>query len=123
MTECKYLSPIGKDQIIRYLDLVAYHYYSQNCENVYLLLITDDTKEPTLLTKYRNPKEIEHRVTRIRPHVDYKKISAALANNVGWISWKAILQVLEELLRARLTYSEKKIVEELVCYMRYKLGS
>jgi len=115
LIECKYLSPIGKDQIIRYLDLVAYHYYSQNCEDVYLLLITDDTKEPTLLTKYRNPKEIEHRVTRIRPHIDYKKINAALAKNIGWISWNVILQVLEELLNARLPYSEKKIVEELAC--------
>ena len=81
-------------------------------------LITYDAKEPAPLTKYRNPKNIEDRVTKIRPHVDYKRISAALANNIGWISWKAVLQVLEELLSLRLPYSEKRMVEELVCYMR-----
>lgn len=123
MTECKYLSAIGKDQIMRYLDLAAYHYYSQNCKNVYFLLISNNAKEPAPLTIYRNPNKIEDRVTRIRLHVDYEKISAALANNIGWISWNDILQILEELLSARLTYSEKKIVQELVCYTRYKLGS
>ena len=123
MTECKYRSPIGKNQIIHYLNLAAYHYYSQDFENVYFFLITDDAKEPVSLRKYRNPKEIEDRVTRIRLHVDYEKISAALAKNIRWISWKDILQILEELLRFRLPYSEKKIVEELACYMRYKLRS
>ncbi len=113
----------GKGQIIRYLDLAAFHYYFQNCESVYFLLISDDAKEPASLTKYRNPKEIEDRVTRIRPHVDYEKISAALANNIGWISWKAVLQILEGLLSIRLTYTQEKIVQELVCYMRFKLGS
>ena len=123
LIECKLLSPIGKGQILRYLDLAAYHYYSQSCQNVYFLLITKDQREPHELTRYRDPKEIEPKLTKIRPHADYKRVSAALAQNIGWISWADILEIIDGLPRASLPYSERQIIEELIHYMNYKLSS
>ena len=123
LIECKLLSPIGKGQIIRYLDLAAYHFYSRSCEKVHLLLISNDESEPEALTKYRNPREIEPKLTKIRPYVDYRRVSAALAQNIGWISWNDILEILDGLSHTSLPYSERKIVEELQRYMNFKLGS
>ena len=123
LTECKYRSRIENTQIIRYLDIAAYHYCSHNCEEVYFLLISKHQSEPPQLTRYRNPREIELRLTKDRPHVDYKRASIALANNIGWISWMDILRMLEDLSHTRLTYSEGKLIEELVRYLKHKLGS
>lgn len=130
MVETKYVSTITKenlqrgtrDQVIRYLDLLAYHYHTGNCKDAYFLLITNDSNEPPLLTKYREPKEIESGLSRIRPHVDYKSISAALAHNLGWISWKAIVQILEDIRSTvDLHFSEERITELLITYLRFKL--
>ena len=129
MVETKYRSTIQKenprkgtrDQVIRYLDLLAYHYYSCNFKDVYFLLVTNDSNEPQLLTNYRDPKEIEPGLSKIRPHVDYKSISTALAHNLGWISWKAVLQILEEMRSTvNLHFSEEKIIEQLILYLKFK---
>jgi hypothetical protein len=121
LTECKYLSPFREEQIIRYLDLAAYHHYSYDCQNVYLLLISNDPQEPAQLTRHRNPREIEEKLTKIRPHVDYKKVSAALAKNIGWISWGILLRMLDDLPVDRLPHSEGKIIQELILYISHKL--
>jgi hypothetical protein len=130
IVETKYGSTVTKenpqkgtrDQVIRYLDLLAYHYHGCNCKDAYFLLITNDPNEPPLLTKYRDPKEIEPGLSRIRPHVDYKSISTALAHNLGWISWKGILQTLEEIRRTvDLHFSEEKIIDLLITYLKFKL--
>jgi len=131
MVETKYGSTITKenlrkgtrDQVIRYLDLLAYHYHTCNCKDAYFLLITNDSNEPPLLTKYRDPQEIESGLSRIRPHVDYKSISTALAHNLGWISWKAIVRILEEIRSiVNLHFSEDKIIEQLALYLKHKVG-
>jgi hypothetical protein len=131
MIETKYGSTIQNgnlrkgtpDQVIRYLDLLAYHYHSCNSNDAYFLLVTNDPKEPQLLTKYRDPKKIEPRLSRIRPHVDYKRISTTLAHNLRWISWKAILEILEEMRGiVNLHFSEDKIIEQLVLYLKHKVG-
>jgi hypothetical protein len=131
IVETKYGSTITKenlrkgtrDQVIRYLDLLAYHYHGCNCKDAYFLLITNDSSEPPLLTKYRDPKEIEPGLSRIRPHVNYRTISTTLAHNLGWISWKGMVQILEAIRTTlNLHFSEGKIIEQLILYLKQKIG-
>jgi len=47
--------PARRDQVIRYLDLAAYHYLNHpgSVKEVYFVLIMDTEKPPWVLTRYR----------------------------------------------------------------------
>ena len=61
--EAKYLAPVSlrttrdsrRDQVIRYLDLAAYHYlnHPDSVKEFYFVLIIDTDKPPWVLTRYR----------------------------------------------------------------------
>ena len=61
--EAKYLAPVNlrtthdsrRDQIIRYVDLAAYHYlnHPDSVKEFYFVLIIDTDKPPWILTRYR----------------------------------------------------------------------
>jgi hypothetical protein len=62
--EAKYLAPVNlrtthdsrRDQVIRYLDLAAYHYlnHPDSVKEFYFILIIDTGKPPWILTRYRS---------------------------------------------------------------------
>ena len=122
VVECKFMSPVDEDQIIRYLDLIAFHRYQNNCEDTYFILLTAAKTEPEVLKKYRDPEQIRARINELRPFVNYNNLCANLAQNLGWLSWKSILHIIEGIATANLHYSEMQIIKDLKLYLRYKLN-
>ncbi len=127
MIECKYLAKIRytgddktDDQIQRYQNLSAYHFYSDHCKNVYLLLISNDENQGAFITEHRDLGKIKTHIHQIRPHVNYDKISVNLAQNLGWLLWTDLIEIMEGISTETLGYSEKKIIEELIGYIKYK---
>jgi len=66
--EAKYLAPVNlrttsdprRDQIIRYLDLAAYHYlnHPDSVKEFYFVLIVDTEKPPWILTRYKSQRNL-----------------------------------------------------------------
>jgi len=120
--ECKYLAPVDEEQIIEYLELIVHHYHDSNCADVFFLLITMDGSEPKILSKYRDPAQIEGSIERFRYVSDPEELYQNLSNNIGWISWKSLLNVVERIPAANRHYSEKEIIEDLKKYLRFKIN-
>ena len=123
ITECKYRSCIRMEQLVQYLNLIAHLHYETLCQDVYFLLITTDESEPEVLSQFRDADILAKHIEQMRPHTDYKRLCINLSQNIGWISWAGILQIIETILAADLHYSERQIINDLVCYLRYKLNS
>jgi len=72
--EAKYLAPVNlrtasdprRDQIIRYLDLAAYHYlnHPDSVKEFYFVLIIDTERPPWILTRYRYDQNLINALTR-----------------------------------------------------------
>ena len=120
--ECKYLAPLDEDQIGRYFDLIAFHYYQKHCEDTYLLLLTNDKTEPDILKKYRDTQHIRAKINELRPFVNYNNLCANLAQNLGWLSWQHIQNIIESIPADNLHYSVRAIIDDLKKYFVKKLG-
>jgi len=131
--EAKYLAPVSlktthdrhRDQVIRYLDLAAYHYLNSTqgpITQFYLILITDLDDPPWILSRYRSPGNLAKGLTD--PGFIGKNrndVSKLLADSIGWTSWgkiKDILKLTRENFRAE---AEKRFVDDLVFYLEYKI--
>jgi len=132
LIECKFrstLQPEGsrnarRDQVARYLDAAVFNYWpdSKTSRQIYFILLTDTAEEPPILSLYRNPRKILENLSQSSPFLDYEAISHTLAGNIGWISWKDLLAILETSARKRLPPIEGMIVKDLILYLKRKVG-
>jgi hypothetical protein len=97
-------------------------HYENYCRDIYFLLITDDEMEPKELSQFRDADNLEEFIEQLRPHTDYKRLCIHLSQNIGWISWRQILHILEGISIANLHYSEQAIIKDLQLYLSYKLN-
>jgi hypothetical protein len=129
--EAKYLAPISqktthdadRNQIIRYLDLAAYHFlnYPGSAIDFYLILITDTEEPPMVLTHYLLPKKLIEGISSgglfgIRHH-----LFDLLAEGTGWISWDNLNKILKNTRDQFQTQVEKHFLDDLILYLTYKL--
>jgi hypothetical protein len=131
LIECKFKSSVNmgrvgslvRDQLARYLDAAAFNYWTDSStkREIYLILLTDTECEPEILSRYRNPKTLLACLTQARPFVDYEQVSEMLARNIGWTTWRNLLQILESQVTKELPPVESMVIADLVEYLRYKL--
>jgi hypothetical protein len=101
--EAKYLATVNlrtthdsrRDQIIRYLDLAAYHYlnHPDSIKEFYFVLIIDTEKPPWVLTRYRHNQNLFKGLTNpglFKPPVD---VGCLLLKGIGWLSWKQLRKI------------------------------
>jgi hypothetical protein len=112
-----------RDQVIRYLDAAIFNYWPESNSNreIFFLLLTDTLREPETLSKYRNAQQIYDELTKVRLHVDYGEVSEMLAKNIGWATWRDLLQILESQIAKGLPLVESMIVGDVIDYLRFKL--
>jgi hypothetical protein len=128
--EAKYLAPISqktthdadRNQIIRYLDLAAYHFlnYPGSAIDFYLILITDTEESPKVLTQYRFPKRIIEGLAGPGLFGNRKDIGDRLAKGLGWISWHNVNDILKST-RKEFRMAERKFLDDMIPYLTYKL--
>ncbi len=129
--EAKYLAPVSlrtthdsqRDQVIRYLDLAAYHYlnHPDSVKEFYFVLIIDTEKPPWILTRYRHHQNLIKELTNqglFKPPVDTSKL---LSKGIGWLTWKQLRKILEITKGHFRTQAERKFVEDLILYLDYKI--
>ena len=130
LIECKFRSSVNmgrvgslvRDQLARYLDAATFNYWpdSGTEREIYLILLTDTECEPEILSRYRNPKTVLACLTQARPFVDYERVSEMLARNIGWTTWRNLLQILERQNLKEVSEVEAMIIKDLIQYLKYK---
>lgn len=131
LIECKFKATVnmgrpgtmGRDQLARYIDAAAFNYWpdSNARREIFLLLLTDTAMEPEILSHYRNPEKVFECLTQTSPFVDYEHVSQAFARNIGWVTWKDILKILDRLNVKTVGPTEAMITRDVIEYLRYKL--
>jgi hypothetical protein len=130
LIECKFKSPVNmgrsgneRDQLARYIDSAVFNLWpdSNTKRDIYLILLTDTKEEPEILSQYRSPEAVFACLTKARPFIDYEEVSEMLARNIGWITWRDLLAILEIQDPKRLPLIESMIISDLIDYLRYKL--
>jgi hypothetical protein len=129
--EAKYLAPVNlrttsdprRDQIIRYLDLAAYHYlnHPDAVKEFYFVLIIDTEKPPWILTRYRYNQNLVKRLTSpglFKPPVDTSRL---LSRGIGWLTWKQLRKNFVAIKAHFRIDAERKFVEDLIVYLDYKI--
>jgi hypothetical protein len=129
--EAKYLAPVSlrtsndprRDQVIRYLDLAAYHFlnHPDSLREFYFVLIIDTEKPPWILTRYRHNQTLIKGLTNpglFKPPVDAGRL---LSKGIGWLTWKQFRKILEITKGHFRTEAEVKFVEDLIVYLDYKI--
>ena len=129
--EAKYLAPVSlrttndihRDQVIRYLDLAAYHFlnHPDRVKEFYFVLIIDTDKPPWILTRYRYNQTLIKGLTSpglFNPPMDTARL---LSKGIGWLTWKQLRKILEATKLHFRTEAERKFVEDLIVYLDYKI--
>jgi hypothetical protein len=129
--EAKYLASVNlrttsdprRDQIIRYLDLAAYHYlnHPDGVKEFFFVLIIDTDKPPWILTRYRYNQNLVNGLTSsglFKPPVDTGKL---LSKGIGWLTWKQLRKILEATKGQFTTAPERRFVDDLIIYLDYKI--
>ncbi len=129
--EAKYLAPVSlrttndikRDQVIRYLDLAAYHYlnHPDGVKEFYFVLIIDSETPPWVLTRYRYDRNIIKGLTGpglFKPPVDTGRL---LSKSIGWLSWAHLKRILEITRPQFMTQAERKFAGDLIMYLDYKI--
>lgn len=122
--EAKYLAPVNlrttsdprRDQIIRYLDVAAYHYlnHPDGLREFYFVLIMDTEKPPWVLTRYRYNQNLTKGLTNpglFKPPLDTNRL---LSRGIGWLTWKQLMKILEITKTQFRTQAEKRFVDDLI---------
>ena len=112
-----------RDQIIRYLDLAAYHFlnHPDSVKEFYFVLIIDTEKPPWILTRYRYNQNLIKGLTSpglFKPPVDTSRF---LSKGIGWLSWKQLRKILEITRDQFRTQAERRFVDDLIVYLDYKI--
>jgi hypothetical protein len=129
--EAKYLAPLNlrttsdprRDQIIRYLDLAAYHYlnHPDSVKEFYFVLIIDTEKPPWILTRYKFQRNLVKGLTHHGLFPVNEDIGSLLSKGIGWLTWKQLRKVLESTKGHFRTETERRFVEDLTVYLDYKI--
>ncbi len=129
--EAKYLAPVSlrtthdknRNQIIRYLDLAAYHYlYPPNrVKEFYFILITGSEKAPWILKRYRSPHNLQKGLTNPGLFATQEQAIDLLSKGIGWLSWSRIKETLTIIRGEFGTRVEKRFVDDLILYLDYKI--
>jgi hypothetical protein len=129
--EAKYLAPVSlrtthdknRNQIIRYLDLAAYHYlYPPNrLKEFYFILITGSEKPPWILTRYRSPNNLRKGLTDPGLFATKDDVANLLSKGIGWLSWSQVREILTIIREEFQTKVEKKFLDDLILYLDYKI--
>jgi hypothetical protein len=132
LIECKYRSGVQgegfpssrRDQVARYLDAAIFNFWpdSGTPREIYFILLTDTPEEPFILSQYRSPRKVFESLSQTSPFWDYEAISHAMAGNIGWMTWRDILKILENHGGRRLTPVETMIIKDLALYLKRKVG-
>ena len=129
--EAKYLAPVSlrtthdkdRNQIIRYLDLAAYHYLypPDRVKEFYFILITGSEKPPWILTRYRSPKNLRKGLTDPGLFATREDFANLLSKGIGWLSWGKVKEILTIIKEEFKTPVEKRFVDDLILYLDYKI--
>jgi len=129
--EAKYLAAISpktthdphRNQIIRYLDLAAYHFlnYPGSAIECFLILITDTEEPPSVLTHDLLPKKVAESLASPGLFGNPKDIIDLLTKGTGWISWENLNEMLKSTRDKFRTSVEEKFLDDLILYLTYKL--
>jgi hypothetical protein len=122
--EAKYLAPLNlrttsepqRHQIIRYLDLAAYHYlnHPDGVKEFYFVLIIGTEKPPWILTRYKSQRNLLEGLTHHGLFKVNQDIGTLLSKGVGWLTWKQLRKILEITREHFRTDTERKFVEDLI---------
>jgi hypothetical protein len=128
--EAKYLATIAsktthdpdRNQIIRYLDLAAYHHlnYPGAVRDFYLILIMDTDEPPRVLTHCLLPKKLIEELSGPGLFGNRSDIIDLLVKGTGWISWHNLNQLLKRT-RDEFGMAERRFLDDLILYLTYKL--
>jgi hypothetical protein len=129
--EAKYLAPVSlrtsndprRDQVIRYLDLAAYHFlnHPDSVKEFYFVLIVDTEKPPWILTRYRYNQTLIKGLTNpgfFKPPVEAGRL---LSKGIGWLSWNQLRRILEFIRGEFRTEAERRFVDDLIVYLDHKI--
>ena len=129
--EAKYLAPVSlrtsndprRDQVIRYLDLAAYHFlnHPDSVKEFYFVLIIDTEKPPWILTRYKSQTNLFKGLTHHGLFQMNQDIGSVLSKGIGWLTWKQLRKILEITRGQFRTGVERKFVEDLIVYLDYKI--
>ncbi len=129
--EAKYLAPVGlrttndihRDQVIRYLDLAAYHFlnHPDTVKEFYFVLIMDIEKPPWVLTRYRNHQNLMKGLTNPGLFKPPAEAGRLLSKGIGWLTWKQLRKILEIEKEHFRTETERRFVGDLIVYLDYKI--
>jgi len=129
--EAKYLAPVSlrtthdkyRDQVIRYLDLAAYHYlnYPAGVKEFYFVLITDTERPPWAFARYRQDRNIRKGLTGPGLFGLPMDTANTLSKGLGWISWRQLKMILETTREEFGTEVERRFVDDLILYLNYKI--
>jgi hypothetical protein len=77
-----------RDQIIRYLDLAAYHYlnHPDAVKEFYFVLIIDTEKPPWILTRYKFQHNLINGLTHHGLFQVNQDVSSMLSKGIGWLT-------------------------------------
>jgi len=103
-----------RDQIVRNLD-VGLSYSQKFKKRFFLLIVTNESKPPELLTYYReHPAELERKLF-------YRK-GINLISCLAWTNWSKIMNTLKEKLE-KFSPMERRFVNDLIKYLKIKTFS
>lgn len=102
-----------RDQIVRNLD-VGLSYSQKVKKRFFLLIITNESKPPELLTYYReHPTELDRKLP-------YRK-GLDLISCLAWTNWSEIVNTLKEKLE-EFSLVERRFVNDLLKYLEIKIS-
>jgi hypothetical protein len=112
-----------RDQVIRYLDLAAYHYpnHPDGVKELHFVPILDSVKLPWVLTRYWYHQNLIKGLTNpglFKPPAD---TNGLLSKGIGWLSWKQLRKILEITKEHFRTDAERRFVDDLIIYLDYKI--
>lgn len=112
-----------RDQIIRYLDLAAYHYlnHPDRVKEFYFVLIIDTDRPPWILTRYKSPRNLVKGLTHHGLFPVNEDIGSLLSKGIGWLSWNQLRKIFEINKLQFRTPVERRFVEDLIVYLDYKV--
>jgi hypothetical protein len=100
---------------IRYLDLVAYHYFNHpdGLKEFHFVLIIDTDKPPWILTRYKSQRNLAKGLTHHGLFPTNEDIGSLLSKGIG--------KILEISKGHFGTEAERNFVEDLIVYLDYKI--